>query len=133
MNLRRKLNVGLLKIVLVSCVLITSIPLGMSNSQIFWNQPFRGALANRKSTYFGRGSYDGCFCIKMFLLTLFFVFLIVSKKKCKTKICFTIVKFNVFDPFCSQCTLSIPPENIRKLKCSLVFPGGRGRVTWDWF
>ena len=35
-----------------------------ANQQNFWYQPFRRTLANRRSTYFGRGYYDGCFCIK---------------------------------------------------------------------
>ena len=49
-NLRGKLSVGLLKVVLVGYVLITSVTLDMSIRHIFWNQPLRGALANRKST-----------------------------------------------------------------------------------
>ena len=72
-NLREKLSAGLLKIVLVGFVLITSVTLGMSISHIFWKQPFIGALASRKSTYFGGGSYDGCFCIEMLLLDVFFM------------------------------------------------------------
>ena len=89
----------------------------------FRNQPFRGALVNRKSAYFGRGCCDGCFCIKMLFLTIFFYVIpdcvlnyMFLKEKCKKEICFTIAKFNIFNPFCSQRTISLPPENIRKLK-----------------
>ena len=72
---------------------------------------------------------------KVIVDCLFYVFLIICfyKKKYKTKICFTIIEFNVFNPFCSQCSLSLPPGNIRELKCFLVFPGGMGRVTCYWF
>ena len=77
-NLRGKLSLELLKIVLVSYVLIAYITLGMSVSHFFWNQPFIGVLANRKSAYFGRESHDDCFCINLLFMTVFFyVFLII--------------------------------------------------------
>ena len=34
-------------------------------------------------------------------------------------------------PILSQCTLSLPPENIRKPYGFLVFSGGRERVHWE--
>ena len=55
----------------------------------FWNRSFRGTLENRKSAYFGRGSDDGCFCIKILFITNFLF--ICFWKKCKKKICFIIV------------------------------------------
>ena len=55
------------------------------------------------------------------------------KEKAKRKFFFINVKFNDFNPFSSLCTLSLPPENIRKLKCFLVFPEGGVRVPCDWF
>ena len=42
------------------------------NKPYFWNKPFRCALANRKSTYFGRPC-DGCFCIILDCLFLCFL------------------------------------------------------------
>ena len=38
--------------------------IGCVSKPYFLNQSFRGALANRKSAYFGRGSHDLYFCIK---------------------------------------------------------------------
>ena len=69
------------------------------------------------------------------LLTLFLrVFnYMLLKEKYKMKISFIISKFNVFNSISFQCTLSLPPKNIIKLKCFLVFPQGGGRVAWDWF
>ena len=108
---------------LINYVFSSKIPthihhVGYVNQPYFWNQPFTGALANRKSAYFGKGSCN--FCFLSFLYVFNYMFL---KERCKQKICFTVVKFNFFNPFCSQCTLSLPPENIRKLKCFLVFLG----------
>ena len=34
-------------------------------------------------------------------------------------------------PICSLCTLSLPPENIRKPKGFLIFSGGREKVLWE--
>ena len=34
-------------------------------------------------------------------------------------------------PICSQCTLSLPPENIRKPLGFLMFSRGRERVHWE--
>ena len=49
-----RINVGLLKIVLVSCVLITSITLGMSISHIFGTSHSEVL----KSAYFARRSHN---------------------------------------------------------------------------
>ena len=38
---------------------------------------------------------------------------------------------SVSKPFYSQCTLSLPPENIRKPYDFLIFSEGRGRVHWE--
>ena len=32
---------------------------------------------------------------------------------------------------CFQCTLSLPPENIRKPYVFLIFSGGRERLHWE--
>ena len=52
-----------------------------------------------------------CYCLLSFLCVLNYMFV---KEKCKTKICFALVEFNVFNTFSSRCTLSLAPENIRK-------------------
>ena len=36
-----------------------------------------------------------------------------------------------FQPICCQCTLSLPPENIKKLYGFMMFPEGRERVHWE--
>ena len=36
-----------------------------------------------------------------------------------------------YGPICSQCTLSLSPENIRKPWGILMFSGGRERVQWE--
>ena len=36
-----------------------------------------------------------------------------------------------FKPICSQCTLSLPPENIRKPYGFLMFSGGTEKVHWE--
>ena len=39
--------------------------------------------------------------------------------------------FKQYKPICSQCTLSLPTENIRKPYSFLMFSGGRERVHWE--
>ena len=44
---------------------------------------------------------------------------------------FHIFLFPKYKPICSQCTLSLPPQNIRKPYSFLMFSGGRERVHWE--
>ena len=37
----------------------------------------------------------------------------------------------LFQPIRSQCTLSLPPENIRKPYGFLMFLGGKERMHWE--
>ena len=39
--------------------------------------------------------------------------------------------FIIAEPVHSQCTLSLPPENIRKPQGFLMFSGDRERVHWE--
>ena len=130
-NLRGKLSVGLQKIVLVRYILITSITLGMSISHIFGTSHSEVVWQIERVPILAGGLRMAVSALKIcsFLCAFNYMFL---KEKCKKKICFTIVKFNVCDHL-FPVHFSLPPENIRKLKCFLVFPGGSGRVPLDWF
>ena len=37
----------------------------------------------------------------------------------------------LFQPICFQCTLSLPPENIKTPYTFLVYPGSRERAHWE--
>ena len=92
-NLRGKLNVGLLKIVLVGYVLITSITLGMlishvlgtSQSEVLWQKERVPILAGDLTIANS--------ALKYYFLSFLYVFnYMFLKGKYKKQICFTIVK-----------------------------------------
>ena len=68
--------------------------------------------------------------IYSFLCVFNYMFL---KEKCEKKICFTIVKFNVFNSFVSNAPFLYPLKTSENLNDFWCFHGGRGRVPWDWF
>ena len=121
-NLRGKLSVGLLQIVLVGYLLIPSVTLcisishtfEISHSEVIWEIERVSILAG---AFTMTAPALKCRCWLSFLCVFNYMFL---KVQYKTNTCFTFVKFNVFAPISSHCTLSLPlktSENINVIWC----------------
>ena len=113
----RKIKCWLLKIILVSYVFITSIALGMSIIHIFGTSHSEVLCQIERVLILAGGlpiasSALTSYSWLSFLCVFNYMFL---GEKCNKKLGFTIVKFNVFNSFCSRCTLLLPPENIRSV------------------
>ena len=50
---------------------------------------------------------------------------------CKINPSLLFLRTHLYQPFFSQCSLSLPPENIRKLSGFLMFSGDREKVHWE--
>ena len=74
-NLQGKSNAGL--IVLVGCVLITSITLGMSINHVL-EPAIQRCSGNYKEYLFWQGILQWLFCIKMLFMTVFFMCFLIT-------------------------------------------------------
>ena len=77
--------------------------------------------------------YETVIVSLLLIWTSIFQFLWISCRLFKFQLLLVVIIYTLafqIQSICSQCTLYLPPENIRK-PYVLLFPGGRERVNWE--
>ena len=77
--------------------------------------------------------YETVIVSLLLIWTSILQFLWISCRLFKFQLLLVVITYTLafqIQSICSQCTLYLPPENIRK-PYVLLFPGGRERVNWE--